>query len=202
LAVDREAGGLGDIVDIGSGGVFDYDVSALSRITAVDLFADMIDAKRYPDHVTFVQGSALDVPLPSASVDGVVIVILLHHLVGTDVAQSHANMQKCIEEAARILRPGGKLVLVESCVPHWFYAFEKVVYKTAARFIEALLSHPVTLQYPIEVVEEAMHRVFTKVRTEHIPKGKFVLQFGIKVPSALTPVDPYIIVGEKALDAT
>jgi SAM-dependent methyltransferase len=111
-------------------------------------------------------------------------------------------MCQCVEEAARILRPGGKLVLVESCVPRWFYAFEKVVYKTAARFIEALLSHPVTLQYPIEVVEEAMHRVFTKVRTEHIPKGKFVLQFGIKVPSALTPVDPYIIVGEKALDAT
>ncbi len=196
-AVNRAIVGMRDIVDVGNGGVFDYDLDALDHITAVDLFLDSIDSSAYPPHVTFVQGSALNLPLPTASADGVVIVMLIHHLVGNDVRQCHENLKQCLDEARRVIRPGGRLVLIESCVPRWFYALERLAFKPAVRVIDRITDHPITFQYTIDIVERAVMATFGNATVEHVPKGKYVLQFGVKVPSFVSPVEPYLIVANR-----
>jgi SAM-dependent methyltransferase len=198
LALNDAIAGLENVVDIGNGGVFDYDVNLVKRITAVDLFLDSIDTTVHPGHIKFVEGSALDLPLPSSSVDGVLIAMLLHHLVGDTVDTCLANLQKCILEAARVLRPGGRLVLLESCVPTWFYMLERLVFKPASFAVPIATKHPITLQYPIDLLEQSVARVFSDTTVRHIPKGKYVLQFGMKVPSFVTPVQPYLITGKLA----
>jgi ubiquinone/menaquinone biosynthesis C-methylase UbiE len=43
------------------------------------------------------------------------MVMLLHHLSGATWRESLANVHTAIAEATRVLRPGGRLLIVESC---------------------------------------------------------------------------------------
>ncbi|MGQ0532401.1 MAG: class I SAM-dependent methyltransferase [Caulobacteraceae bacterium] len=199
--IGRHVAGVEHLLDIGNGGVFDYDASLIGKITALDLFFD-----RLPEHVRRdyfpansvpVTGSALDIPFPEASFDGVLMVMLIHHLVGKTWRESWNNTERAIAEAHRVLRPGGKFVLVESCVPRWFYEFEKVVFAPTAGLVETVTSHPATIQYPIQDLDAAVGAKFKLSARTKISKGPYILQFGYKVPSALTPAQPYILVGEK-----
>lgn len=189
--------GTGRLLDIGNGGVFDYDVSLAGQIVALDLFLDEIDTSAYPPHVTFRAGSALDIPEQANAFDASVMVMLLHHIVGRNVAASVANLRVAIGEAMRVVKPGGKLVVIESCVPGWFYALERLAFPLASRAAGAVLSHPMTLQYPVGVLGKIASEFSSSVEVQRIPKGRWVLQFGFKFPSALTPVQPYRLILNK-----
>jgi len=181
----------GHILDIGNGGVFDYDINLPTTITALDLFLDKIDCASYPNKVTFVQGSALELPFEDDAFDTVVISMLLHHLVGSTVEQSWANVTFCIKECKRVLKHGGRLVIMESCVPFWFWVVEKAIFRPATSALDRLIKHPVTLQYTADSIESTIRSLFGSCETKLIPKGRFILQFGVKVPSILTPAQPY-----------
>jgi SAM-dependent methyltransferase len=186
--------GIERLLDIGNGGVFDYDVDLVGNILALDLFLDEIDTSSYPAHVKFKAGSALDIPESDESFDGAIMVMLLHHIVGTTVAESLNNIQIAIQEALRTLKPGGKLIIVESCVPQWFYAFEKFIFPLASRVINFIIPHPITLQYPVSVISGIASKYSSNVEVQLIPKGQWVLQYGFKFPSALTPINPYRLI--------
>jgi len=198
-AIDKEIVGISSLLDIGNGGVFDYDASLVGNITGLDLFLDALPKSIVlPPNVKMVQGSALSVPDLGKEFDGVVMVMLLHHLVGKSVAECFSNAKKAIEEAYRVLRPGGKFILAESCVPSWFFAFEKIVFKPSSWVIERTIKHPPTLQFVDTHLIEMMNSAgFRETYVTRIPKGRFVLQYGIKVPAFATPVQPAIFVGTK-----
>ena len=94
--ITGELAGARRLVDIGNGGVFVYDPSVVDEIVGVDLFA--------PEHspqsnVPFVQGRALELPLPNESCDTVLIVMLLHHLVGDGRDALEQNARRVLSEA-------------------------------------------------------------------------------------------------------
>jgi SAM-dependent methyltransferase len=190
--------GIGRLLDIGNGGTFDYDVSLVRELVAVDLFLEDVPLTAFPPGVLPKNGSALDLPEPNASFDGVIMSMLIHHLVGNSVVDSIANMSRAISEAFRVLKPGGRLVIVESCVPPWFYSFEKVVFPVAAKLIGLCLEHPATLQFPATLILETLKKHTASVEMTSIPKGRWVIQYGFKFPAALTPVLPYRFVAHKA----
>ena len=198
-SVNDAIAGVPQLIDIGNGGVFDYDVNLVPNILALDLFLDQIDVASRPAHITFVTGSALDLPILDGTFDGVLINMLLHHLVGQTVDESIDNLRMALSEALRVLKPGGRLVLIESCVPRWFYLFERLVFRVASRLIGLVTSHPITLQYPSTTVARQIEELGAAVEITRIPKGRWVLQYGIKVPSFVTPVCPYRFVAYKRL---
>lgn len=190
--------GLPNLLDIGNGGVFDYDVGLVPNIIGLDLFLDKLPASfQCPANVTMKTGSALDIPEANDSFDGVMMVMLIHHLIGTTVASSIQNVEKSIDEAYRVLKPGGKMIITESCVPTWFYHFEKFVFPLAAKLIDKIFNHPATLQYPATMLKGMLEKRFKKVDVIDIPLGKWVMIYGLKVPSMLTPVNPKIFIAEK-----
>ena len=191
--------GIDRLLDIGNGGVFDYDVDQVRHIVALDLFLDDIDTSSYPSHIIFKTGSALDIPEPDKSFDGAIQVMLLHHIVGNTVTESRNNVNTAIREAMRILKPGGKLIIVESCVPKWFYAFEKLIFPLASRIINLIIPHPITLQYPISLIKDIASDYSINIKVVRIPKGQVVLQYGFKFPSILTPINPFIFIVKKPL---
>jgi len=74
------------------------------------------------------------------------------------------------KEALRVSRPGGKLIVIESCVPKWFYFFEKAVSPFMARLINA------TLQFPAAVIEEILEELdSSSIEANLIPKGRWIL---------------------------
>jgi ubiquinone/menaquinone biosynthesis C-methylase UbiE len=178
------------LLDIGNGGVFDYDTAIVNSIVAIDLFFDELSpGYRKPPNVTFKAGSALDLPAHDASFDCVLMVMLLHHLIGNTVQESLNNTRRALEQAWRVLQPGGRLVIVESCVPKWFYTVERIVFRPATAVINRLFSHPATLQYPPGLLEGMLADLGPdRCDVAVIPKGRWVLQYGVRWPSFLTPV--------------
>jgi len=198
-ALSGELGGIDLLLDIGNGGVFDYDTSSIREIVGLDLFLnDLPQEIKIPPNVRMVQGSALEIPKSLNNFDGVVMVMLIHHLVGNTVFDCLENVKKTISEAFRVLRPGGKLVIMESCVPEWFFQFEKIVFKPASFIIEKSIKHPATLQYPSYYLLELIKDVgFINAECRNISLGKYVLQFGVKVPTWLTPVQPVLFMAQR-----
>jgi SAM-dependent methyltransferase len=186
--------GIQCLLDIGNGGVFDYDTTNVEEIIGLDLFLDNLpDDIQLPRNARMVQGDALDIPRTLQNFDGVVMVMLIHHLVGKTVHDSVANIQKLLSEAHRVLRPGGSLLIMESCVPSWFFLLEKIVFTPATWIIEKTIKHPPALQYPADFLLEMIKQAgFVGGTKEYIPKAKHVLQFGVKVPSWITPVQPVL----------
>jgi SAM-dependent methyltransferase len=198
-AINDALRGVQRLLDIGNGGVFDYDTTIVPSIVALDLFFEEPPAAfACPPNVTLKTGSALAIPEPSDSFDGVLMVMLIHHLVGPTVDDSLGNVEGACREAFRVLRPGGKLIVVESCVPSWFYAFERLVFPLASRFIGRFLPHPMTLQYPTPVIAEVLEKHGRAIEVLPIPKGRWVFQYGYKYPSRLTPANPYRFIANKS----
>lgn len=192
-SVNREIAGRRRLLDVGNGGVFDYDTSLVPEIVGVDLFLDDDAGAGLPPNVTLRRGDALSLDEPDASYDGVLLVMVLHHLVSTDIAGSLANIRQAIGEARRVLEPRGRLMIVESCVSHRAYAIERHLFSPLRALASTpLMRHPPTLQQPVDTIRGLLHERFDDVRTTSIPVGRLLLQFGHRWPTALTPARPYL----------
>lgn len=192
--VDGAIVGTRRLLDIGNGGVFDYDTGLVDEIVGIDLFLDSITTEM-PANVRLRRGDALSLDEADASYDGVIFVLVLHHLVSIDVAASLENIQRAIAEARRVLAPGGRLVIVESCVPPRAFAVEQRLFRLLLRVAATrLMSHPPTLQLPPRMIEGLLRERFHNVRVKRIPVGRVVMQFGRRWPTALTPARPYLFI--------
>lgn len=178
--------GIGELLDIGNGGIINYDASKIGNITALDLFFDENQTPEY-SNVKFKKGSALDIPFENGKFDMVLMQNLLHHVVGKSIKESKDMLNKIITESYRVLKPNGKLLILESTVPAWFYLVEVIAFPLFARFNP--LRHPATFQYTQEYIKKSAEgKRFTLLEYVNVPKGRYIIQLGFKFPSALTPV--------------
>ena len=83
--------------------------SAASQVVAVDPDREALArarAKRGADVIDWREGMAEAVPVDSGTADAVVMTLLLHHL-------DREGKAAALREAARVLRPGGRLVVAD-----------------------------------------------------------------------------------------
>ncbi len=100
------------VADIGTGTGYLLPVLAgcFRRVIAIDPVATMLDVARsrpqvaQAANVQFRQGDLSGLPLDDGSVDLAIAVLVLHHVVSPDDA---------LRETARVVRPGGKVLIVE-----------------------------------------------------------------------------------------
>lgn len=198
-AIEAELDGTGKLLDVGNGGVFEYSPDLVESIVAVDLFLSQIPATEFPENVTARDGDALNLSDPDDTYDAVLHSFLYHHLVGDTPGALLDNVRRAIAEAERVLKPGGRLIVPEGCVPHWFYAFEKVAFRPLVGLSKTRLlgGHPATLLMPFEDVTALVGERLHVQRAERIPVGRWVSHFGRRWPAALTPARPYIVVATK-----
>jgi ubiquinone/menaquinone biosynthesis C-methylase UbiE len=185
--VEREVRGSDHLLDIGNGGFFNYDTAIAGHVTAVDLFLE--DGPGPTPNSSFRAGSFLDLPFPDGSFDCVLQQNVLHHVTGRKVSENFANMRRCVSEMFRVLRPGGKAVVVESTVGPLFNLFERLVYRPFLWIKRG--GHPVTFQYTArQLLAAATDAGLELEEFSWVPRGMFILQFGYIWPCALTPASP------------
>jgi SAM-dependent methyltransferase len=192
-----ELTGAGDVLDVGNGGVFEYDPTVVESVTAVDLFFDDEGGSaKAPPNVVFRKGDALGLTEESGSFDVVVQAFLYHHLTGVRAADSIENTRRAISEAARVLKPSGRLVVAESCIPSSLYGLEKMLYQPlrALAATRLLGGHPATLQLPVGTLRGLVDEQMVVDRVVPIPLGRWITQFGRRWPTALTPARAFMIV--------
>jgi SAM-dependent methyltransferase len=202
-ALDREVAGIDSMLDVGNGGVFEYDTSAVGSIVAVDLFLDRLPESHFPPNVTPRRGSALELDEPANHYDAVLQAMLYHHLVGSSPDEMVANVRAAIAEAARALRPGGRLIVAEPCVPRWFFAFERVAFAPLRLLARTplLRGHPATLQLTARMLEDLVSEQLEIERSYRIPRGRWTTLFGRKIPAALFPSRMQMVVARKPTGA-
>lgn len=198
----EELRGTGRLLDAGNGGVFEYDTSVVEEIVASDLFLDESQSADYPDNVTIKRGDALALDEEEGSFDVVLEGFLYHHLTGERAADSVENIRRAISEARRVIRPGGRLLVAESCIPRALYPVERALYQPLRRLARTRLlgGHPATLQLPIGELEALVAEQLEVERVQRIELGRWVTQFGRPFPTALTPVRAYLISARKPAD--
>lgn len=194
-AIDLAITGKRRLLDVGNGGVFDYDTNLVGSVVGVDLFLDESAPLDLPANVQLRQGDALSLDEEDASYDAVMHVFVLHHLVSHDVRGTIENVRRAIAESQRVLVPGEELLIVESCVSDRAFAVEKRLF-AALRLIAgtSLFKHPPTLQLPPTMIETLLREQFGHVQAERIPVGRLILQFGHRWPTLLTPARPYLFI--------
>jgi len=95
------------VLDVGCGtGLMSAMLAAQGRrVVGVDLSAAMIARAKHRSgsSITFLEADAESLPIANSSFDAVVNLISLHH---------YPNPSRAIAEFRRVLRPGGRLVLI------------------------------------------------------------------------------------------
>ena len=117
LFVRRVLDHLGDmngrtVADIGSGkGRFAWlvkDRSPGAHVIALDIAEAML--RHVPAEISTIAATMTQLPIASASVDGVYAVESLEHAV---------DIEGAVAELARILKPGGKLAIIDKNLDKW-----------------------------------------------------------------------------------
>jgi SAM-dependent methyltransferase len=125
-------------------------------------------------------GDAPRLDEPDAGYDGVLLVMVLHHLVSGDVDGSVDNIRQAIREARRVLEPGARLILVESCVSRRAYAVERRLFGALRAVVSTrLMRHPPTLQQPLRRFESFCESGSTRSRSRRFRSVAWCSSSGI-----------------------
>ena len=98
-------------LDIGCGPSLPYRKPAGVRIIGLEPSFQSIKANTECD--LRVYGSAYNIPLPDRSVDLVICIYSIHHMVGATIEETHNNVRRAFTEFGRVLKPDGRLFVFE-----------------------------------------------------------------------------------------
>jgi ubiquinone/menaquinone biosynthesis C-methylase UbiE len=187
----------GRVVDVGSGGVVNYSCDDITELVLVDISMEYLNHVALPAGAVLKIGTAVALPLSDGEYDGLLMQMLVHHLAESDYPTTLARSQTAFREAYRVLKPGGKIVVLESVVNRCFEFAERVSFGLTRRLLQ-LIGHPMVFQWtPARLGGFAREAGFTNIRSTRIPRGRWTIFLGRRWPTLLVPVSHYKIVASK-----
>jgi len=193
----------GVVLDIGNGGIFVYNTDRLERVIAVDLTFD--DDVKHGENIKYILGDACDLSgIESNGCDSVVMQFLLHHIVEKSKALTDNSILAALKESYRVLKPGGRLNIIEMLVFSLVEYVEDIFYGIDYHLL-ALLNKPMVKFYSKRGLLSRLYCAgFHEINTKQINIGSkwvdpcpVLLPGLIKLPTFLYPAKCCLIVAEK-----
>ncbi len=192
--VNRDLQNGGVALDIGNGGIINYDAERLERLDCADIYLNKKIEQAYRDvpNISFIKADITDMHgISDASYDFVIVQNVIHHLAEESLKKTGENGRKAIRECMRVLKSGGKLIICESTVYQWFEKLERIFYPVMMRACDVIHFDRV-YQYSAKslynLLRKELHGRAKLVRREDIGTGKYTLFLGRKIPSGLLPI--------------
>ncbi|MBV9329807.1 MAG: class I SAM-dependent methyltransferase [Chloroflexi bacterium] len=147
------------IVDVGCGPALPYQRTPDPFIIGVEPSFDSIRANTGVD--LRVYGTALALPLPDRSVDTVVCLYSIHHMVGATRRANLSLVQGALREFGRVVKPGGEVLVfeIEPWAPFWLA--EKMAWNSARNVLGRKLDMHF---WSADVLDRLMHAVWPHAR--------------------------------------
>ena len=188
------------LLDVGCGSALCYKKPAGSFLVGLEYSLPSIRSNQDVD--LRICGSAVSLPLRDGAVDVGICFYSMHHMVGETVRESRAMLEKAFEELARVLKPGGRLLVFEMR-PWWpFRVAQSLCWDVARRALGAKLDMHMWPQAAIEPPGRGRvpgarfeARVFKASPLQMFPPV-FALPW-LKVPRAIYPLSPVAYVWSK-----
>lgn len=127
------------VLDIGCGPNVPYKKQPGSFLIGLD--PSVPSVVRNVDLDLGLGASATELPLRDRSVDLIVCFYSIHHMVGDYVPETVANVNAAFSEFARVLKPGGTLLIFEVCPWLPFALLQRVLWRSARRFIGKAINY-------------------------------------------------------------
>ncbi len=177
-----------DVIDVGSGGYFPYDVSGAGSVTAVDISKAMLDKITTPS-VRRLLADARDLEgIEDGSADVMHYFLSIHHMTGRNVEEHFRTLDQVLDTAKRKLKPGGRLLIAEPTLSQFFFAAERFFFPLTKRVFSFFGSPPVFF-YETNVLKRRISERFgmsaEKVRVKAMPMKGWVDLMGGTFPGLL-----------------
>jgi ubiquinone/menaquinone biosynthesis C-methylase UbiE len=187
----------GTILDVGNGGIFNYDTSAAKKIIALDLSPNLLKNAVQAENIEYVEGNIINLNFKEPEFDQIVMDMLVHHLADKSFRITRENVLKSFKNSHRVLKNGGELIIMESCLPKFFEAAEKMFFPLF-RLATSLLKHPVVFQWNwFSIVKMLKESGFKNVTLNEVRLGKWIIHLGFKIPTKLSPVKAFLLIAVK-----
>ena len=183
----------GSVLDIGNGGILNYDYSKLKELLCADISVSkkIEDVYRDVPNVYFIESNILNMEnVESGRFDAVIVQKVIHHLAEDNYKKTRQNCIDAMRECIRVLKPGGYLIVCESTVKRWFERLEIAFFKMMmiccdfVKFDRVFQYAPDSLK---ELLKDELRDAAVLERVEDIGMGGHVLFLGRKFPSWMLP---------------
>lgn len=179
------------VADIGNGGVINYSFENLKKLDCIDLSVASTAITKYKKYsnIEFKQGNVFNLQnIPDNMYDRVILQCVIHHLAGKSYKITLNNTEQALRECMRILRGGGKLLIVESTVVPWFEIVEKIFYSLMQAFF-CLIKFDTVYQYSHHSLVNLIKKMHLGVieSSHKIEIGKYMWLMRHKVLNKATP---------------
>ena len=94
----------GSILDVGNGGIFNYDTRTVKKITALDLSPNILKNAERADNIVYVEGNIINLKYKNPEFDQVVMDMLVHHLADKSFKVTRENVLKSFKNSYRVLK--------------------------------------------------------------------------------------------------
>lgn len=187
------------VLDIGNGGVVNYAFSHLERLVCGDLTVSQRAARKYEqfENISFVEADILKLHgYSDGEFDTVIVSAVIHHLAVSTLSETHETVDRAIKECLRVLKPGGRLLIIESTVNRAFEIAERLLYPVMQAFFKAVKFDTV-YQYSARSLLKKLSALGLVVEHARIDVGPYIWIMGKKLPTFLMPCGAVWVVMEK-----
>lgn len=191
--INRDLVREGTVLDIGNGGIINYDARRLKKLVCADISVSprIEEIYRGVSNISFVEADITDMRnLEDGCFDAVIVQKVIHHLAEKSYGKTREKTAKAMKECIRILKPGGSLIICESTVSRWFERMEMIFYPVMMRMCD-LLRFDRVFQYSssslLRLLKDELAGEAVIIRKKDIGTGDKILFLGRKMPSWILP---------------